>query len=218
MKTNAHKMATLAKILGSTTVLGSLLLVGGCGSDSSTPAASTVSSSTTIATTSVAAGATAGTIKTSTDVSAKTSSGATAITIPAGVTITPPAGKTFDANNPPTIEVKTFNDVSALPAPLTAGFTVNSVAGAVDVTVGGLNGITFSGGKATISIPIAAGTTTCEVFVNKNDGKGYKDLGSASSCANGVATIAVADLCTYAVNPVFKGATGSTGGTGSNGF
>jgi hypothetical protein len=105
-----------------------------------------------------------------------------------------------------------------MPAPKTAGFIVDAMGGAVDVKIGGTNGVTFTGGKATITIPITGTVTNCEVFVNKNDGNGYKSLGQGS-CSNGAATIDVQDLCTFVVNPHFSnGTTGSTGATGSTGF
>lgn len=139
-----------------------------------------------------------------------------AIIVPAGVTIVPPAGAGFTTAT--TIEITTFSGVSGMPDPLTPGFKVDAMAGAVDVKIGGLNGITFTGGQATINIPITGTVTSCQVFVNKNDGNGYVPLGPGT-CSNGVATINVSNLCTFVIDPHFSSSTtGSTGGTGSSGF
>jgi len=224
MSKNSMRFANILKKFCSTGLVGALLLVCGCGGSSSPPTTST--NTTAIPAASVTTGAAAGTITVAAGqtVTATTASGVTAISIPAGVTITPPAGTNFLAASPPPIVVTTFNGVSGLPAPNTAGFVVDSVAGAVDLTIGGVNGITFTGGQATITIPITGTVTNCEVFVNKLNGNGYVDLGKGT-CSNGVATIKVSNLCTYVTDIVFKNLTtgttfiptGSTGSGGSSG-
>ena len=215
MNRKAQKMVTIASALASATVLGTLLLVGGCGNDNA--AGTTVTNANTIPATSVAAGASAGSLVVSAPVTAATASGATAISIPAGVTITP-TGASFTASTPPVIDVSTYTNVTALPLPKTATYVVDSTAGAVEVSIGSASKVTFTGGTPTISIPLTGTASACEIFVNKNDGAGYKDLGKGT-CSNGVATIKVTDLCTVVVDPIFKSTvSGSTGGTGSTGF
>jgi hypothetical protein len=222
MNKNVKRFASCATTFGTTVMLGSLLMVGGCGGGGggdSTPA--TTTKTTAIPAGTVTAGATAGSLAVAPGqtVAAKPEgSTVDAISIPQGVTITPPAGTTFTAAT--TIAVTSYNSVSALPAAPT-GYSVNSVDGAVDVTIGGVSGVTFTGGQATITIPITGTVTGCEVYVNK--GSGYVHLGPAINSAtcntDRFATYAVSDLCTFVVNPIYKNiASGSTGSPGSTGF
>jgi hypothetical protein len=216
MNCNAKKMVTAAKILGSVTVLGSLLMVSGCGNDSGGGA--TVTSANTIPAGSVTAGATAGTIKTTAAVSAVTSTGATAIVVPTGTTITARDGSALSASTP--INVTTFTDLGALPAPATAGFVLTSASGSVDVQFGDVAaGVTFSQ-PVTIDIPYTLPRTGCNVRVNKKDGNGYSVVSNAvctdNTTGGGVATVQVSNLCTFVLNPVWSTATGTTGGSGSN--
>ncbi len=222
MSKNVTRFAKSVTSFSTTMVLGSLLMLGGCGGGSSTPAATTTTKTTAIPAGSVTASSGSLTVAAGQTVTA-TPQGSTvnAISIPAGVTITPPAGTTYTAAT--TIDVTTFNTLSAMPAPLTAGYRIDATAGAVDVKIGGVNGATFSA-PVTIKIPLNGTTaTSCEVYVNKGTGNGYVDLGPASNHAtcntDGFAQITVNDLCTYTVDPHFtNGSTGSTGSTGGTGF
>jgi len=217
MKGKFGKMSSNVKFVGTAALMGALLVMAnGCGNNE-TPA--TTTNTNTIPAASVAVVGNTLVVQPGKTVTAQPAgSNVNAISIPAGVTITPPAGTNYTANT--TINVTTFNSLAALPAPKTATYVVDSVAGAVDVTIGGVNGATFTGGQATITVPLTGTPTACNVFVNKNDGNGYINLGPATNnCAGGVATINVSNLCTYAVDPHFtNGTTGSTGGSGSSGF
>jgi hypothetical protein len=218
MNKNAKRFASFVTTFGTTALLGSLLMVGGCGGGGgggdSAPATTTKTTAIPAGAVNVGAGNTLTTVQAVT--ATPTGSSVEAIRIPVGVVITPPAGTTYTAST--TIGVTTFNGVSALPAPLTTGYTVDSTAGAVDVKIGDVNGATFSA-PVTIKIPLTGTVTSCEVHVNKGTGAGYVNLGLASNSAtcntDGFATITVTNLCTFVVNPHFtNGATGSTGSTG----
>ena len=216
MSKNVMRFKKSVTTISTAIVLGSLLMLGGCGGGgSSTPAATTTTKTTAIPAGSVTASGGALTVVSGLPVTA-TPQGSTvnAISIPTGVTITPPSGTTYTAAT--TIDVTTFNTLSAMPAPLTAGYRIDATAGAVDVKIGGVNGATFSA-PVTITIPLnVTPATSGEVYVNKGPGKGYVDLGPAINHAtcntNGYAQITVNDLCTYTVDPHFTN--GSTGGTG----
>jgi hypothetical protein len=224
MNRNDKRCVNFGTILVSATILGAMLTVGGCGGGGSSPGA--VSQSNTIPAFGTPNGVTqTGTgITTPAAITGKTSTGATAITIPAGVTITPPAtAAAFNAATPPTIGVTTYNSVAALPATKT-GAVFATVAGSVgvefDYPIGTVvpSPVTFTGGSATITIPLTNAVASCSVFVNKNDGNGYVAVAPAQvlTCTPTSATVSVTSLCTFVVNPIVT--SGSTGGTGSGGF
>lgn len=204
------------KIFGSTALLGTLLMAGGCGGGNNTVLLTI--KKTPIAAADVVKGAGAGTLLTNKEVSATPAgSNVKAIDIPNATTITPAAGgEAFDPANPPTISVTNYLFPSALPT--TANFVVATMSGAINVSV--LNPDGTNAGKVTfappvtINIPITGTPANCAVYVNKNDGKGLVLKGNGV-CANGVATIQVSDLCDYVVNPTQT--TGGTGGTGGAG-
>jgi hypothetical protein len=217
MNKTAKKFVT---ILGSVAMLGALLMVGGCGDDSSP---STVKQTNTIP----AAGTTNGVTQSGTGITnpltapaitAKNSAGVTVLSIPPGVTITPPATATaFIAATPPTIGVTTYNNVAAFPA-TKSGAVFATVAGSIGLEFDYPNNgavvpspVTFSA-PVTITIPLSAAVTSCSVFVNKLDGNGYVAIPAAqvTSCTSTSATISVTSLCTYIVNPTLvSGSTGS---------
>lgn len=223
MNLNANIILNTIATFGTTTVLGAILIVSGCGGGGgggSTPAQTPTSTTITNTIPASAVTVSGGTLTVApgqTIIAQPADSTISVISIPAGVIITPPAGQSFTTAT--TIEVTTFNSVSAMPPPVTSGFKVDSVAGAVDIKIGSVNGTTFSA-PVTISIPLTGTVTNCEVFVNKGNGLGYVDLGPAinnTTCnADGFAQIAVSDLCTFVVNPHFTNdTTGSTGISGS---
>jgi hypothetical protein len=222
MDQNTKKMVNSIFVFGSAALLGtSLLVVSGCGSDSNTAAGTVVTQTNSIPVGSVTAGTAAGTIAVtgSAPVTAATSTGTTVFSIPVGTTITPPVGSSFSATNPPVIKVATYTALSALPAPSAANstFVLDSLSGAVDVQIGGLNGVSFSS-PVTVSIPYTGSPSACNVLVNKGNGAGYVSVPGAV-CSNGIATVQVSNLCTFVLNPHWSnGATGATGGSGLNGF
>ena len=207
-----NKTAKMFAIFGSAAILGALLMLGGCGSDSS-PA--TQSNSSQLTTTDATLN-TNGTVTTTTPVTATNAAGTVAVTIPAGVTITSP-GSSFTAL--PTIVVTTpTSGVSGMPEPITPGLTLSSVAGAVDIVIGGKDTVTFSS-PVTITIPNDPANTDTTVDTNKKDGTGWHHLGQGTLSADKKSvTIQVTNLCWYCVKPVYKTPTGSTGGSSTGGF
>lgn len=221
MNLNRNIILNTLAAFGTTTVLVTLLIVSGCGGGGgSTPAQPPTSTTVTNTIPASAVTVSGGTLTVAagqTVTAQPADSALNVISIPAGIIITPPAGQNFTTAT--TIEVTTFNSVSVMPPPLTSGFKVDTMAGAVDVKIGSVNGTTFSA-PVTISIPLTGTVANCEVFVNKGNGLGYVYLGPAinnTTCnADGFAKIAVSDLCTFVVNPHFTNeTTGSTGISGS---
>jgi hypothetical protein len=211
MNRNAKKFVT---ILGSVAMLGALLMVGGCGDDSS-PA--TQSNKTQLSSANATVN-TNGTVTTTAAVPATTANGATAMTIPAGTVITAKDANGAQVNftSLPAINVTTpKSGVSGMPDPITKGFTIDSTAGAVDITIGGQNAITFSQ-EVTINITVdPAKVTNKTVNMNKNDGKGWINVGTATINGN-VATGKTDTLCWFGIDNVYRNTTGSTGsGSGS---
>lgn len=216
MNKNAKRSVRFVKISGVSATLVALLMAGGCGSDSgSVPA--TQSNSTTLTSTNSTLNSN-GTVTTTTAVTAMTAAGVPAVTIPASTTITAKdaTGATVPFTALPAIKVDTpTSGVTGMPNPTTQGFTIASTAGAVDITIGGMNTVTFSP-AITLTIPVdPAKVTNRTVHMNKNDGKGWIDLGTATITGN-VATVTTTSLCWFGIDNIYKSATGSTGsGSGS---
>jgi len=208
-------MKSKVSIFGSAAVLGAMLTAAGCGSDKAAPVAT---SSTQVAT-SQATLNNDGTLTTSTAITAQTAGSTTAITIPAATTITAKdaAGNPVSFASLPVIYVSTpTSGVSGMPQPSTTGFTIDSTAGAVDVYFGGYASATFSQ-PVTITIPVdPAKVSSGIVLMNKKDGNGYVNIGTATITGN-VATITTTSLCWFSVDDDFRSSTGTTGGTGGSG-
>lgn len=201
------------KKFSSAWLIGSLLLVSGCGvGNFSSPEV------TTNTTQLDASNATynAGTVTTTKDVSATTAGGVTAITIPSGTTI---AGTPRFSSLPITITVTTpSSGVIGMPQPKTPGYFISSTAGAVDIIIGDTTGVAFSN-PVTIGIPIQnpINLTKSVVNMNKDDGNGWINLGTASGLGT-VATISTTTLCWFGVDNVYSPTTGSSGSsTGATG-
>jgi hypothetical protein len=211
MNKNAKWYVNFVTIFSATAILGALLMVGGCGGgDESSPVAT--KSSQLNSTNSILNAN--GTVTTTASVTATTAGGATAMTIPIGTIIT---GSAVFPSLPVNINVSTpVNGVSGMPNPITAGFIISSTAGAEDITIGGMNTVTFSQ-PVTISILVdpakfASGT----VNMNKNNGNGWINIGTATLTGN-VASFTTSNLCWFGVHNVYGSITGGTGSTGGSG-
>jgi hypothetical protein len=101
-----------------------------------------------------------------------------------------------------------------MPNPVTAGYTISSTAGAVEITIGSMDTIIFTNNQVIINIPIATPanlTTNHIVNKNKNDGNGWIDLGPEGLTGD-VVTITTSNLCWFGVDNVYTNASGSPGG------
>jgi hypothetical protein len=211
MNKTAKKFVT---ILGSVAMLGALLMVGGCGDDSSPATQSNVTQLTSTNSTLNANG----TVTTTAAVTATTAGGTTALTIPTGTIITAKdaTGATVNFTSFPAIVVSTpTSGVSGMPNPITSGFTIDSTAGAIDITIGGQNTVTFSQPVTITIIVDLSKVTNKTVNMNKNDGKGWINKGTATITGN-VATVQTTSFCWFGIDNVYRATSGSTGsGNGS---
>ena len=221
MNKNAKKYGHFGTIFGTAAILGALLMVGGCGGGGSSP----VATNTTQLTATNATLNASGTLTTTAAVTATTADGATAaITIPSGTIIT---GSSNFTSLPVSINVSTpVSGTSGMPNPLPASnLVLATTAGAVDVNIGGLNSVTFSGHPVTINIPVSDSTKLTHPIVvdmNKNDGTGWHHLSTPGTLdpTEKFVTITVTNLCWFGADNLYQtpaGVTGS-GGTGSGGF
>jgi hypothetical protein len=218
MREKFEKLSINVKVAGTAVLMGALLVINGCGGGDSAPAVSTAQTQITASQATLDA---AGTVTTTTSVTANNVAGTVAITIPTATTITATdaAGTVTKFAALPVINVTTpVSGVSGMPQPVTAGLTISSAAGSVDVSIGGANTLHFSP-AITITIPITDQsklTSPYAIYTNKNDGNGYKFIGNGTLSSDGkTVSIQVTDLCWLTVGPTFQTVTGTTGGTGN---
>lgn len=211
------------KKLGAAGLLAGMMMVAGCGDDS-TSSPTGVSSSTVIPATSVEAappGAPAGSISTKVSIIAPASATVgtktltAAITIPAGVTITPPSGSTFSLTSPPTIVVTIPVDGKTSGVPrITVGstsFVVANADGAADFSLAGYTSFTVGGVGATVRIPVlTVPATPIRVVMIKPSGKTYTITAGVTydAATSSVTVPGVTDFCHGVVNPQSVSGTG----------
>lgn len=218
-------MSTMSRISQSVCLIALGLVMNGCGAGS---LPTTVAEGTPISSTQVAAGSSAGSIVASVPLTAiaplqaGASKTVTAISIPSGATIIPPAGTTFSATTPPVINVTTPGDnmttaAAGLPkvTPSGTAFTVESSAGAVDISLSGASSFTLSS-PATVKVPVnQVLTNPVDVYTVKANGTTTKLSGTYSvENGNKIVSVSVADFCWIIIKPKFLSTTGLTGSGG----
>jgi hypothetical protein len=231
-------MKKFFKMFGAVGLLAGMLMVTGCGSDSSTPL-TTTTSTTTIPVASVKAGAAAGTVTTTATVPVAatpiTVDGVTQaqakVTIANGATIIPPTGVSFSAAAPPTIVITqpvNGTTLGVIPALVKgAYFAVTGSAGSVDVSIAGVSSFSLTGAGIDVEIPVtfkpAIVAGKVEVVFIKLDGRsgivpqGGTYTATAGTTGPGVVKVTdIRDFCWLTVNPTFTAITTTTGSTGGS--
>jgi len=220
MDKHVKKFAYLVSILCSTVLLGVILMMSGCGGgDHPSPTPATQSATTDLSSANTTLNAN-GTVTTTAVATAKTASGNVALTIPANITIT---GKDSNGNivkftSLPSIVISTpTSGVSGMPNPITKGYSIASTAGALEITIGDMNTVTFSS-PVTVSILVDLSKVTSNtIYMNENDGKGWLNMGKATISGN-VATFTTTSFCWYGIDNFYSnGTTGSSGSSSGGG-
>jgi len=176
-------MKNVRKMLLAALVTVAFGIMAGCGSDSSSPA--TVTKATTATVVAAPPGSPAGSVATAAAVTATTSTGVAVTTIPANTVITPEGGSL--AAGPITLNIQTpaSGTISGMKAP--SGKIAVGAAGAVDISIAGVNGFTVPAPGLTVNIPVtdcAAGAE--QVTVVRYDGSSYTATGT---CSNNLVTV-----------------------------
>jgi hypothetical protein len=209
-------MKKFFKMFGAVGLLAGMMMLVGCGDDA-TPAVATKSAQPLTNATVVA-----GTVTVATASTASTPAGATALTIPAGSTFTGTKADGTAITTAPTVSVSTpTSGVSGMTQPTSGStsFTVQSAAGAVDITFDGLTSATFSGAGTTVTIPVSPALTvgsTVSVLVVKANGASSVKSGTVNAGGLSVNVANVTNFCGFYVNPVLRNPSGTTGSI--NGF
>lgn len=203
-------MKGFIKVIGAVGLAGSLLLMGGCGDDSTPAQRANVPATPVAVTNGVAQGS---------SLTASTKSGTTL------ATVTIPAGTALTVNGVPvtgtsvTAEATVSQSESALPAAARQSLPSNkNLAAFIDLTITGDNNQVVNGFNPAITVNLvtdyAAGTTLTIYSYNSTTGA-WTSVGQAVVKADGSVDISVSHLSIWGV---FKSATTGTGtGTGGNG-
>lgn len=222
-------MKKFFKMFGAVGLLAGMMMAAGCGDDA-TPAVNTRSGQHLTNATVVGGTVTVGTTSTASTL-LPPPAGAVALTIPGGSKFTNGTGPAI--TTVPTVSVSTpTSGVSGMTQPKTGsatGFTVQSAAGAVDITFDGLTSVTFVAPfvapGVTVTIPVSPAlpvNSTVDILVVKDNGFSYTKKGTVSTDGRSVSVPNVTNFCAFYAAPVLTktsggGGTGSTGGTGTIG-
>lgn len=177
-------MKNVRKMLLAALVTVAFGIMAGCGSDSSSSA--TVTKATTATVVAAPPGSPAGSVATAAAVTATTSTGVAVTTIPANTVITPEGGSL--AAGPITLNIQTPANGTTSGMKVPTGTVVVGAAGAVDISIAGVNGFTVPAPGLTVNIPVtdcAAGAE--QVTVVRYDGSSYTATGT---CSNNIVTVA----------------------------